>query len=153
MGAGIAGLLAESLLKKAGHNIKIVEANPHRIGGRIKTFKAPHRALKPPFRDPDAPIPFADADLYAEAGAMRLPSFHPLVLTLIDKLKLKRRLFFNVSVENPKLGPNDPMQTVKYESSIEKGTSWESPYLPDYTYQNPEKVNNTFIHTLSLIHI
>ena len=78
---------------------------------------------------------------------MRLPSFHPLVLTLIDKLKLKRRLFFNVSVENPKLGPNDPMQTVKYESSIEKGTSWESPYLPDYTYQNPEKVNNTFIHT------
>ena len=70
VGAGIAGLLSGYLLKQAGHEVKIIEANPHRIGGRIKTFKEPDRELRPPFRNPNGKIPFADPDLYGEAGAM-----------------------------------------------------------------------------------
>ena len=147
VGAGIAGLLVGSLLKRAGLTIKIVEANPHRIGGRIKTFKAPNTNLQPPFRNPDATIPFSDAKLYAEAGAMRIPSFHPLVLNLIDKYNLKRRLFFNVSVKEPSSGNQEDVVSVDYTSLIEDGKKWESPYRPGYKYQNPEKVNNTFIRT------
>src|SRR2546427_12242485 len=38
VGAGIAGLTAGLLLKRAGHHVTIIEANGNRIGGRIKTF-------------------------------------------------------------------------------------------------------------------
>ncbi|MCZ9342956.1 FAD-dependent oxidoreductase, partial [Streptomyces sp. TRM76130] len=40
----------------------------------------------------------ADPAQYAEAGAMRLPDFHPLVLALVDKLGLGRRPFHHVFV-------------------------------------------------------
>ena len=148
VGAGIAGLLSGHLLKQAGHEVQIIEANPHRIGGRIKTFKEPNRDLRPPFRNPNGKIPFANPDLYGEAGAMRLPSIHPLVLTLVDKLKLKRRLFFNVSVKDPKKGPFKPVEQVKYTSPYSNRV-YESPYIPDYTYQDPPKTNTTFINTNS----
>ena len=38
IGAGMAGMVAASLLKQAGHNVTIVESNT-RVGGRIKTFR------------------------------------------------------------------------------------------------------------------
>ena len=79
VGAGIAGLVAGDLLTRAGHDVTILEANANRVGGRIKTFHA-KKGEPPPFTDPAQ---------YAEAGAMRLPSFHPLVLALIDKLGLE----------------------------------------------------------------
>jgi monoamine oxidase len=41
---------------------------------------------------------FSDKSLHAEAGAMRLPDFHPLVLALADKLGVKRHLFYNADV-------------------------------------------------------
>ncbi len=63
IGAGIAGLVAAYELKKAGHRIVLLEAR-NRAGGRVYTLRAP----------------FADAGLYAEAGAMRLPASHKLTL-------------------------------------------------------------------------
>lgn len=146
VGAGIAGLLSAYLLKNAGHKVTIVEANPHRIGGRIKTFHSPDLNLKPPFRDPKAVPPFEDPKLYGEAGAMRIPSFHPLVLALVDKLKIQRRLFFNVSVKNPNDIKRVAIPKVTYESDINEKT-WTSPYQPVGTYQNPTKTNNTYINT------
>ncbi|WP_457032055.1 flavin monoamine oxidase family protein [Kitasatospora sp. P5_F3] len=82
VGAGVAGLTVATLLKQAGHQVVIIEANGSRVGGRIKTFRGM----------------FTDSRLYAEAGAMRLPDFHPLVLALADKLGLKRQLFYNADI-------------------------------------------------------
>ncbi|CAM5735862.1 hypothetical protein SHIRM173S_00521 [Streptomyces hirsutus] len=55
-------------------------SGPSRFGGTVVSFV------------------MADAQ-YAEAGAMRLPDFHPLVLALVDKLGLGRRQFYNVDVD------------------------------------------------------
>ncbi|MFJ8313434.1 flavin monoamine oxidase family protein [Streptomyces sp. NPDC094147] len=82
VGAGIAGMVTALLLKEAGHRVTILEANANRAGGRIKTFRGV----------------FSDKSLHAEAGAMRLPDFHPLVLALADKLGIKRHLFYNADV-------------------------------------------------------
>lgn len=82
IGAGVAGLTTALLLKQAGHRVVVIEANASRAGGRVKTFRGI----------------FQDKRLHAEAGAMRLPDFHPLVLALADKLGLRRRLFYNVDV-------------------------------------------------------
>ena len=38
VGAGISGLTAAKLLKKAGHEVTILEASYH-IGGRIQTYR------------------------------------------------------------------------------------------------------------------
>ncbi|ODA15931.1 hypothetical protein A5N86_15380 [Geobacillus thermoleovorans] len=67
IGAGMAGLVAASLLKQAGHRITILEAS-ERVGGRIYT-------LRSHFRD----------DQYLEAGAMRIPHTHQLTLEYIKK--------------------------------------------------------------------
>ncbi|QIS12550.1 flavin monoamine oxidase family protein [Nocardia arthritidis] len=82
VGAGPAGLTAATLLADAGHRVTVLEANGSRTGGRVKTFRGI----------------FTDPALYAEAGAMRLPSSHPLVLALADKLGVRRRQFHNVDV-------------------------------------------------------
>ncbi|MFI6040895.1 flavin monoamine oxidase family protein [Nocardia sp. NPDC051321] len=82
IGAGPAGLTAGNLLADAGHQVTVLEANGSRTGGRVKTFRGV----------------FTDPNLYAEAGAMRLPSAHPLVLALADKLGLRRRQFHNADV-------------------------------------------------------
>ena len=89
VGAGIAGLLAGRILKRAGYNVTILEANDSRVGGRIKTF---HSGTRRVFEDPKQ---------YAEAGAMRIPTTHPLVNKLIDVtgLRAKTQPFFNVDVD------------------------------------------------------
>jgi len=89
LGAGISGLVAASLLKRAGHQVTILEANDDRIGGRIKTF-----------RKTDKSQPFKDPLQYAEAGAMRIPHHHPLINAYIEKLGLnhKKRPFYFVDV-------------------------------------------------------
>ena len=71
VGAGMAGLVAGYELQRAGHDVRILEAR-ERVGGRILTLREP----------------FSNG-LYAEAGAMRLPSTHKLVQAYIQKLGLQ----------------------------------------------------------------
>ena len=71
IGAGISGLVAGSLLMRAGFEVRVYEAS-HRVGGRIKT-------LRDGF----------SSGLYAEAGAMRLPSSHELALRLCRDFNLQ----------------------------------------------------------------
>ncbi|MFH8387781.1 flavin monoamine oxidase family protein [Kitasatospora sp. NPDC018058] len=116
VGAGVAGLTIATLLKQAGHEVTVIEANANRVGGRIKTFRGI----------------FADPRLHAEAGAMRLPDFHPLVLALADKLGLKRRLFYNADIA-PGTGPTGAVPPVTYHSFT--GETWSNG--PDRTFTPP----------------
>jgi monoamine oxidase len=75
VGAGMAGLVTAYELQRAGHDVTILEAT-QRVGGRVLTI-----------RDP-----FADG-LYAEAGAMRLPSSHCLTQAYIEKFGLQTYTF------------------------------------------------------------
>lgn len=77
VGAGMAGLVAASLLKEAGHNVTILEAS-NRVGGRIYTKRSP----------------FINGQ-YMEAGAMRIPNHHYFTLEYIKKFHLPVNLFIN----------------------------------------------------------
>ncbi|MDM5317835.1 flavin monoamine oxidase family protein [Fictibacillus sp. b24] len=77
VGAGMAGLVAASLLKNAGHDVILLEST-HRVGGRINTVRAP----------------FTHGN-YFEAGAMRIPEMHKLVLAYINKFNLTTNEFIN----------------------------------------------------------
>jgi monoamine oxidase len=79
IGAGIAGLVSGWLLKRAGHDVKIFEAN-NVVGGRVKT-------LREGFTH----------DFYAEAGAMRIPEQHHLTLWLVKALGLNTLDFLSDS--------------------------------------------------------
>ncbi|UUU31645.1 FAD-dependent oxidoreductase [Streptomyces sp. CA-210063] len=132
IGAGITGLVAGRLLKDAGHDVTIIEANASRVGGRIKTFRATKHHQ-----------PFEDPAQYAEAGAMRLPDFHPLVLALVDKLGLGRRQFYNVDVDpSTGSGPDVPVPPVTYTSFT--GQTWTNgDASPDF--REPDKRGNSWI--------
>jgi len=82
IGAGMAGLVAASLLKQAGHDITILEASD-RVGGRVYTLRSDFMY-----------------DQYLEAGAMRIPHIHFLTLEYIQKFRLPVNRFINES-------PND----------------------------------------------
>jgi len=86
IGAGMAGMVAGAMLKQVGHEVTIAEANT-RVGGRIKTFR--NTAEKKYFEDDS---------LYCEAGAMRIPSIHLMVMEYIKQLELKTEPFYYVSV-------------------------------------------------------
>ncbi|TJZ49680.1 NAD(P)/FAD-dependent oxidoreductase [Streptomyces piniterrae] len=135
VGAGIAGLVAGSLLSSAGHDVTILEANANRVGGRIKTFHTKK----------GEPSPFTDPAQYAEAGAMRLPSFHPLTLALVDKLGLKRRLFFNVDIAPGTGNQQAPVPPVVYRS-FKDNKVWTNGD-PSPEFKEPDKRNQTWIRT------
>ncbi|WP_235822178.1 flavin monoamine oxidase family protein [Gottfriedia luciferensis] len=77
VGAGMSGLTAASLLKDAGHQVLIIEAND-RIGGRAYTIRSP----------------FSNG-LYLNAGPLRIPEIHSLTLEYIKKFNLPLNEFIN----------------------------------------------------------
>jgi monoamine oxidase len=77
VGAGLAGLVAGSLLKEAGHNVTILEAS-NRVGGRALTIRSP----------------FSNGH-YLNAGPMRIPDIHFLTLEYINKFGLTVNQFIN----------------------------------------------------------
>ncbi|MBU8729672.1 flavin monoamine oxidase family protein [Cytobacillus oceanisediminis] len=77
VGAGMAGLVAGSLLKESGHKITILEAND-RIGGRVYTMRSPF-----------------SKGLFFNGGPMRIPHIHSLTLSYIKKFKLPINVFIN----------------------------------------------------------
>lgn len=79
VGAGMAGLVAGYELQRAGHEVTVLEAR-ERVGGRVLTVREP----------------FSDG-LYAEAGAMRLPSTHKLTKSYIDRFELQTVEFTRAS--------------------------------------------------------
>ena len=81
VGAGMAGLVAAYELQRAGHDVVILEATQG-VGGRILTVREP----------------FSNG-LYAEAGAMRVPSTHTLTRAYIEKFGIP-------SLEFTKAGQN-----------------------------------------------
>jgi monoamine oxidase len=127
VGAGIAGLISALLLARRGHRVTIVEANASRVGGRIKTFRS-----------------FKDSAQYAEAGAMRLPEFHPMVLALVDDLGLRRRLFYNVDVKPGSGRTGGPVPPVVYKPFDGSG-EWRNG--PNQDFEPPEKLFRTWIRT------
>jgi monoamine oxidase len=72
VGAGLSGLVAGFELRRAGHEVTILEATL-RAGGRVHTLREP----------------FSDG-LYAEAGAGRIPDSHNLTLGYAEQFNLRR---------------------------------------------------------------
>src|ERR1044072_5498118 len=128
VGAGIAGLTSGLLLARRGHKVTIVEANASRVGGRIKTFRN--------FKDPAQ---------YPDAGAMRLPAFHPMVLALVDDLGLKRRLFYNVDVKPGSGHTSGRVPPVAYKPFDGSGEWRNGPDQPEF--EPPEKLFRTWLRT------
>ena len=141
VGAGIAGLTAGLLLKQAGHQVTIIEANANRIGGRIKTFRTDQ------VNRPEVPAPFTDPRLYAEAGAMRIPSTHPLTLAFIDKLGLHRRPFYNVDIDPTTGNTAAPPPAVTYQAFT--GELWQRGPT-DTAFKSPSARNQTWLNANGL---
>ena len=120
VGAGISGLFSALLLADYGHKVTIIEANDGRVGGRVKTFG----------QDQDT-SPFSEGQ-YAEAGAMRFPSVHPLVMAYFEKYNLETQLFFNVDVDDPNaVKPNHVNNTfIRTNSFQERRKDYAKKQLP-----------------------
>lgn len=75
VGGGMAGLVAAYELRRAGHEVTLLEAQT-RLGGRILTIRTPFTH-----------------GLYAEAGAMRVPGRHKLTMSYIERFNLPTKVF------------------------------------------------------------
>jgi monoamine oxidase len=76
LGAGLAGLAAGWELKQSGHDVTIIEAQLH-PGGRVHTIREG-----------------LSDDLYAEAGAGRIPNTHTVTLEWVKHFGLELEPFF-----------------------------------------------------------
>lgn len=97
----MSGLSAGYELKRAGYDVRILEASS-RVGGRVKTFR------KPTF----AP------GLHGEGGAMRIPKSHFLLLRYIKYFGLQEQLF-PFEMENRFIYVSGYGQTLTYKKFSE----------------------------------
>jgi monoamine oxidase len=94
LGGGMAGLVAASLLKRAGHAVTVLEGN-NRIGGRVYTVREPFTCGN-----------------YLDFGAMRIPGSHQLVFEYIKQFNLPVNRFINSSPQDM-IFVNDVLTTQK----------------------------------------
>ncbi|MDX8360237.1 flavin monoamine oxidase family protein [Cytobacillus sp. IB215316] len=137
IGAGLAGLVAASLLKNAGHKVTILEGND-RVGGRVHTLRSPFSSSQ-----------------YFNTGSMRIPENHRFVLSYINKFKLPTNLFINqtpldkiyingthTTLSTVKCNPhilNYPLdETESGKTAVELLLSALQPIV-NFIQQNPEK--------------
>lgn len=106
IGCGVAGMVSAAMLKKAGHEVTIVEANT-RVGGRCKTFRnTPEKQY------------FEDSHLNAEAGAMRIPDKHKLAMQLISDSGVETLPFFNRSIDKNHINSDEACSDLLGEQTI-----------------------------------
>ncbi|XP_028275811.1 L-amino-acid oxidase-like [Parambassis ranga] len=98
IGGGIAGLTAAKFLEDAGHKVTIVEAS-HRIGGRVETFRNRKEGW------------------YAEVGAMRIPSFHKILLSFVSKLQIPLNHFIQDDINTYYLVNGELQKTYTVENN------------------------------------
>jgi monoamine oxidase len=93
LGAGIAGLVAAYELQKAGYRVSVLEA-ADRIGGRVWTIRGGDRIVQT--GRPDQRATF-DPGLYFDAGAMRIPSTHRVILGYARRFGVPMETFVNAN--------------------------------------------------------
>ncbi|XP_035240734.1 L-amino-acid oxidase isoform X1 [Anguilla anguilla] len=98
VGGGIAGLTAAHFLEGAGHKVTIVEASG-RIGGRVETYRDKWGGW------------------YAEFGAMRIPSFHRILLNFTQKMGVQLNPFIQDDINTYYLINGTLMKTYKVKNN------------------------------------
>jgi len=93
LGAGIAGLVAGYELQKAGYRVTVLEARD-RVGGRVWTIRGGDRIVQTGRPDQRAAL---DPDLHFDAGAMRIPSTHRVMLGYARRFGVPMEVFVNTN--------------------------------------------------------
>jgi len=93
LGAGIAGLVSAYELQRAGYRVTVLEAR-NRVGGRVWTIRGGEKVVQ--IGRPDQQARF-DRGLYFNAGAMRIPSSHRVMLAYARRLGVRLEPFINVN--------------------------------------------------------
>jgi monoamine oxidase len=93
LGAGIAGLVSALELKRAGWDVKVIEARD-RIGGRVWTVRGGDRIVQN--GRPDQIASFGDG-LYFNAGAARIPTAHRTILGYAKALGVPIEVMVNAN--------------------------------------------------------
>ena len=115
VGAGIAGLAAADLLRGAGHDVLLLEAQ-NRVGGRIYTVREG-----------------LDDDLFAEMGAMRIPKKHVLTMAYVDEQ-------FNLGTKEFTM--NNPMTYIRLQGkTVRRGKFKPADF--DYDIYDSEELGET----------
>lgn len=122
IGAGLSGLVAAFELTRAGHDVAVLEARS-RAGGRVQTLREP----------------FADG-LYAEAGAMFVPSTHFLTIKYC-------RLFQLALDEIPaqKLSPSYYLKGLRVDPQQAARGDWPINLAPEEKRLGPDGLLEKFV--------